>query len=265
MRAALLALALCAMTAGDVHGQALPFGPGERLTYDARIGGVGRGTAVMWIEGPVAVRGRPAYHLRFDIRAKVGFINVLNASESWLDADRMSALRFHKHERHPLARTDQRAEIYPDEQRWASSDGGSGRTMSDHPLDELSFIYFLRTVDLPAGGALRFDRHFEMARNPTLVRVIGRETLETRAGSFHTIVVEMEVKDGRYGGGGTIRLHLSDDVPRIPVRIESSIPMAGRAVLLLSGYARGAAGVVAGAGTRPAADAGAATRAADAP
>jgi hypothetical protein len=245
MRTALLAVALVAMIAGEARSQVLPFRPGERLTYDARIGGVGRGTAVMWVEGPVAVRGQPAYHLRFDIKAKVGFINVLNASESWLDAPRMSSLRFHKHERHPLSRMDQRAEIYPDEQRWASSDGASGRTMSEHPLDELSFIYFLRTVELPAGGALRFDRHFEMARNPTLVRVVGRETLETRAGTFRTIVVEMEVKDGRYGGGGTIRLHLSDDARRIPVRIESSIPMAGRAMLLLSSYAAGPVGVVA--------------------
>jgi hypothetical protein len=245
MRPAMLAIALCAMIAGEARSQALPFRPGERLTYAARIGGVGRGTAVMWVEGPVAVRGQQAYHLRFDIKAKVGFINVLNASESWLDAPRMASLRFHKHERHPLSRTDQRAEIFPDEQRWASSDGGSGRTISEHPLDELSFIYFLRTVDLPATGALRFDRHFEMARNPTLVRVIGRETLETRAGTFRTIVVDMEVKDGRYGSGGTIRLHLSDDVRRLPVRIESSIPMAGRAVLLLTAYTPAPTGVVA--------------------
>ena len=94
-------------------------------------------------------------------------------------------------------------------------------------------------------SAFSFDRHFEMARNPTLVRVIGRETLETRAGTFRTIVVDMEVKDGRYGSGGTIRLHLSDDVRRLPVRIESSIPMAGRAVLLLTAYTPAPTGVVA--------------------
>ena len=241
MRAAVLAALvpiLWAATAVEAGSQALPFSPGERLTYEARIGGIGRGTAVMSVDGPVAVRGHPAYHLLFDIRAKVGFVSVTNVSESWLDAFRMSSLRFQKRERHPLSRREQQAEIFPDEQRWAG-DGESGRTMSEQPLDELSFIYFLRTVQLEDGGALRFDRHFEASRNPTLVRTVGRERLDTPAGRFATIVVEMQVRDGRYGGGGVIRLHLSDDARRIPVRIESTVPMAGRAVLTLTAYRPG--------------------------
>lgn len=244
MRTAVVALLLALGIAGTADSQSLPFAPGERLTYGARIGSVGRGTAVMSVDGPVPVRGYDAYHLRFEVRAKVGFVSVLNVSESWLDAPAMSSLRFHKRERHPLAKQDQQAEIFPAEQRW-EGDGQSGRTMHDQPLDELSFIYFLRTVRLPTGGALRFDRHFEAARNPTLVKVVGRETLETKAGRFSTLVVEMQVRDGRYGEGGTIRLHLSDDQRRLPVRIESRIPMAGRAVLTLESFVPGAAGVVA--------------------
>nr|MBA3891340.1 DUF3108 domain-containing protein [Gemmatimonadaceae bacterium] len=225
--------------------QALPFTHGERLTYSARVGSVGRGTAVMWIEGPVAVRGRSAFHLRFDVHAKVGFVKVVNVSQSWLDPMRMTSLRFHKTERHPLSKREQQADIFPDEQRWTSADGQSGRTMSEQPLDELSFIYFLRTAQLQAGGALRFDRHFEASRNPTLVKVLGQETLATRAGTFETTVVEMQVRDGRYGGGGTIRLNFSNDARRLPVRIESSIPVAGKVVLTLETYTAGSAGVVA--------------------
>ena len=241
MRAAGLALILGATMAFQAQGQPLPFGPGERLTYrahSARLGNIGR--AAMVVAGPIVVRGQEAWHLRFEIDSRVGFVRVLNVSESWLDAPRMRALRFSKRERHPLSRHEEQVEIFAEEQRWESTSGDAGRTMSDQPLDELSFIYFLRTTPLAEAGALRFDRHFEMSRNPTLVRVMGRETLSTPAGTFATVIVEMEVRDGRYKGGGTIRLHLTDDARRLPVRIESSVPVAGRAVLTLEAYVPGA-------------------------
>lgn len=242
MRAAGMALVLCVLTSAAAHGQFLPFGPGERLTYRARVAKLGNiGKAAMTVEGPVDVRGRPAWHLRFEIDSKVGFVRVLNVSESWLDAPRMTSLRFQKRERHPLARREERFEIFPEDQRWQAADGNAGRTMSEQPLDELSFLYFLRTAPLEDGGALRFDRHFETSRNPTLVRVVGRDTLETPAGTFPTVVVEMQIRDGRVGGGGSIRLHLSDDARRLPVRIETSVPMAGTAVLTLESYTTGGA------------------------
>lgn len=241
MRAAGLALILGAMMAVQAQGQPLPFAPGERLTYrahSARLGHIGR--AAMWIEGPVSIRGQQVWHLRFEIDSRVGFVRVLNVSESWLDAPRMRSLRFTKRERHPLSRHEEQVEIFAEEQRWESTSGNAGRTMSDQPLDELSFIYFLRTASLAASGALRYDRHFEMSRNPTLVRVVGHDTLSTPAGTFATVIVEMEVRDGRYKGGGAIRLHLTDDARRLPVRIESSVPVAGRAVLTLESYVLGA-------------------------
>ena len=69
------------------------------------------------------------------------------------------------------------------------------------------------------------------------MRVLARDTVRTRAGTFATIVVEMRVRDPqRYGGEGTIRLHLSDDARRIPVRIESSVPVLGATVLTLESF-----------------------------
>ena len=48
------------------------------------------------------------------------------------------------------------------------------------------------------------------------------------------IVVEMRVRDPhRYRGEGVIRFHLSDDVHRYPIRIESSVPVLGATILTL--------------------------------
>jgi hypothetical protein len=223
----------------------LPFAAGERLTFSAhvpKLGTIGRGE--MTVDGPVEVRGRPAFRLRFAIDTRVGPVKVVNQSESWLDAGsppaHMTALRFHKHERHPLSRHDERVELYPVERRWTAADGAAGESLSDEPLDELSFLYFVRTLPLAPDTTYRLERHFDAARNPTTIRLAGRELVVTPAGRFQTLLVEMHVRDARrYKGDGVIWINLTDDGCRLPVRIQSPLPMVGRAVLTLESYARG--------------------------
>jgi hypothetical protein len=193
----------------------------------------GRGT--MWIAGPVDVRGVSTYELHFDFFARVGPLTVSQKSTSWLDPERMAALRFEKRERHLLVRREESVELFPDEQRWRARSGDVGVSPTRAPLDELSFIYFVRTLSLSSDSTLRFARHFDADRSPTLVRVLGREQVSTPAGSFNTVVVEMRVRDPQhYKGEGTIRFSISDDRCRVPVRIESSIPDAGIVVLTLA-------------------------------
>ena len=102
------------------------------------------------------------------------------------------------------------------------------------PLDELSFLYFIRTLPLDDGGVYTLTRHYEAGRNPVVIRVLGRGPIRVPAGQFTAIEVVMRVKDpARYGGEGVIHLHLTDDARRIPLRVESAVPRAGRMVLSL--------------------------------
>jgi len=214
---------------------ALPFFVGERLTYKvrtSRFGGSGKGE--MRVDGPVDVRGTPTYLLSSTIETRVGPMKAVNRSQSWLDPHRMAALRFRKRERSAVSSGSEAVEMFPDRRSWEAEGGRSGASDTDAPLDELSFIYFLRTVPLEADSTYRFDRHFDQARNPTTVRVVGRETVTTPAGRFATIVLEMRVQDPeRYRGEGVIRINLTDDHCRLPVRIESKVPVAGTATLTL--------------------------------
>lgn len=234
-------LTAAAVDAGSADAQARadrPFGIGEHLTYAVRVSKLGQvGHGSMWVEGPVDVRGTDAVLLRFHFRTRVGFVTASNETDSWLDPARMASLRFRKRERHPLSKHDEAVELFPAEQRWEGSEG-AGHSATDAPLDELSFIYFLRTLELRPDTTYRFDRHFDPARNPTTVRVVGHETLTTDAGEFRTTIVEMRVKDRRFRDGreGVIRINFSDDTCRIPVRMESSAPIVGRAVLTLAAH-----------------------------
>jgi hypothetical protein len=220
------------------RADSLPFAIGERLEFSARAAKVGKiGKATMWIDGPADVRGTPTWVLHFVFKARVGPVRAEDRTTSWLDPARLAALRFHKRERHPLSKHDERVEMFPDERRWEGAGRERGGNQTDAPLDELSFMYFIRTLALPADTTYAFDRHFDAARNPTTVRVVKRETITTPAGAFPTVLLEMRVKDPRrYHGEGVIRISLSDDDRRLPVRIESRMPMLGRAVLTLESY-----------------------------
>ena len=209
---------------------------GEQLRYRVSAGRLGTiGEGVMSVDGPVDIRGIPTLLLRSDVHARVGLIKTTERSESWIDPTRMAALRYQKRTRGMFARGgEEQVELFPDEQRWEGQHGKGGQSPTGAPLDELSFIYYLRTLPLGSDTVDQVERHYDRARNPIAVRVVGHDSVKTRAGTFTTIVVEMRVKDPqRYGGEGTIRIHLSDDAHRYPVRIESSVPILGTTVLTL--------------------------------
>lgn len=232
---ALIALALVSICAGKQvsDSSALPFSVGERLTYQVTLASGDKiGTATMWIEGPVDVRGTSTLLLRFDSRMRFLLLPAMSRSSSWFDPVRGAALRFFKEERNPLGNRDESVDLYPDRKQWTSSDGATGESPSSSPLDELSFMYFIRTLPMTPGAAYSFDRHYDVARNPISVKVIRREVIPTPMGELHVVRVEMRVRDPRhYEGEGLIRIHLSDDECRLPVRIESTMPIIGTAIL----------------------------------
>jgi hypothetical protein len=193
----------------------------------------------MWVTGPELVRGRVAIVLRSYASAGVGFVRGTDRTTSWIDPVRFASLRFVQHERHVLSKASDSVEILPEERRWVRADGRTGSTLSDAPLDVLSFIYFLRTLRFDRDTAWTLNRHFDADRNPTAVRLAGRDTLDTSAGRFPVFSVEMFVRDPEhYGGEGVIRLHFSDDARRLPVRIQSVMPVVGTTVMTLSAISR---------------------------
>ena len=138
---ALALIGVCANGRVPSETAMLPFAVGERLTYEVSVARGGKvGTATMWIEGPVDIRGTSTYLLRFDSRIRIALLSAVSRSSSWFDPLRGSSLRFSKHEQNPLARHDESVDLYPDQKEWKSATGETGQSPSDTPLDELSFL-----------------------------------------------------------------------------------------------------------------------------
>jgi hypothetical protein len=213
--------------------EGLPFGPGEELTFQVRSSRFGKiGKAVMRVSRDT-IRGRDVYRLSFDFSARILLFNASDQTRSWLDPASLTSLRYTKRERSPVVKRDENVEIFPDEQRWTMG-AGSFASATTEPLDELSFLYYLRTLSLEDGASYTCARHFDPARNPVSIRVLKREVLPDPAGTYQTVVVEMRVPDTRQDKGySLLRLHLTDDFLHVPVRIESSMPVGGTMTMVL--------------------------------
>jgi hypothetical protein len=239
---AVAALVSCAPTSG-AQERPLPFAVGETLEYVARAPHGLKGKATMWVEGPATVRGAQTMVLRFDFATRVGFVRISDRTTSWLDPEQFAALRYDKQEVRFMARHNEHVELDPANRSWTEADGRTGQSPSSTPLDELSFIYWLRTISLGPDESITLERHFDPARNPTVIRSLGRGQVQTRLGTFDTREVEMRVRDARnYRGEGVIRFSFSDDACRRPVRIESTIPDAGKVVMTLDNVAPAVSG-----------------------
>jgi Protein of unknown function (DUF3108) len=232
MRTMLMAAAMLAGCAFPARAQerALPFSAGETCVYRGSnvLGRIGTGT--MAVEPADA----GTVLLRFDFRGRVGPAGIEDRSRSWFDTAARGSRRFTKRERSPVATRDEDVRMDFAARRWSEAAGGSGAMNTGAPLDELSFLYYVRTLRLADGDTYSLARHYDATRPPVRVRVVGRETTEVPAGRFRTVHVEMRVHDPvRYRGEGVLHLHFTDDARRLLVRMESNIPRAGRMVLSL--------------------------------
>jgi hypothetical protein len=194
---------------------------GERSLYEVKFGKLRVGEAAMEVLDGEAVRGRNTWHTSFRIRGGVPFYRVNDLLESWIDQQDFVTLRFHE-TIHEGGRERKRAfEIYPD-RRVFQEDDQPEETSISNPLDEGSFLYFVRTIPLEVGQTYTFDRYFRPDRNPVVVRVLAKETIRVPAGTYSTIVIQPVIKaKGIFSEKGEARIWLTDDDRRIMVQLKS--------------------------------------------
>lgn len=213
----------------------LPFAIGEVLQFRVNVARGGNiGTGEMRVEA-ATVDGPAPWRLVSEMHARRGFISATDRTTSWFDPMRMASTRFEKRERHPLSRSDEQVDIDTQTRRWRVSGDTVGEPLgATSPLDELSFLYFVRTLPLDRDSTFQFNRHYDERRNPTLVSVGAEELLETDAGTFRTRVVVMHVRDPKHFKGiGLIKLNIDLSPCRMPIRIVSKMPIVGTTTLTL--------------------------------
>jgi hypothetical protein len=128
----------------------VPFGPGERATYRVRLGRVGTvGTGVMEILGIESVNSRQTYHARMTIAGGIPFARVDDTFESWIDVDGLFSRRYHQDQKEVNFERIRKFDFFPEQRTYRRTDTGeTGSLPTDRPLDEVSFLYYARTLPL---------------------------------------------------------------------------------------------------------------------
>lgn len=204
----------------------VPFGPGEQLIYKVKVGWFGAGEGQMVIPSVDTVRGNTAYHIHMAIDACVMGLCVHDKYDSWLDVHTLQSWRFIQDIDDPGYSSFRHYEFFPERQVWERQDNDeSGPLATMFPLDDISFIHFVRTLPLEVGATYTYDRYFKKEGNPVVLKVLRKDTRKTEAGEFHTIVVQPFIQTkGLFSQGGSAELHFTDDERRILVYMKSDIP-----------------------------------------
>jgi hypothetical protein len=202
-----------------------PFTVGERLTYDVQFGPIKVGTGTMEVRGVENVRGREAYHTVFRINGGIPLYRVDDTFESWFATDDMSSLRFNQSQNEGQKERERRYEIFPERRTYDDSTDDKGEQPSvAEPLDDGSFVYFVRTLPLEVGRTYEFQRYFKPDRNPVTIRVLRRERIKVPAGTFDAIVIQPVIKTkGVFSADGHAELWLSDDEHRMILQMKSRL------------------------------------------
>lgn len=205
----------------------LSFEIGETLLYEAKFGFITLGSGMMHVAGIDTVRGEAAIHTIFVLRGGGMIYRLHDRMDSWIGVDDLASRRFVQdfHEGGSYSRNVW--DIYPDSGYYTQEGVDSIIATSPDPLDDLAFFYFVRTLDLEVGQRYEYNRYFRPDRNPVILEVLERDTLDLPAGRFPSIVVHPIIQGrGILAEGKEARMWISDDDRRLVVQLKVKFSFA---------------------------------------
>lgn len=215
----------------------VPFGPGEKSVYQVKLGFMTVGTGHMEVHGIERVRGNDTYHVSMGIEGGRLGLRVDTRYDSWVDMSTLASRRFMQDQKEVRFTRFRQFEFFPEERRYERADNDdTGVLPSALPLDDLSFVYYARTLPLRVGDTYTLPHYFQDRGNPVVIRVVRKDRIEVPAGTFNTIVVHPVIQSrGIFGEAAETEIHFTDDQRRIVVYMRSrGVPLLGSLSLHLT-------------------------------
>lgn len=202
---------------------AYPFGVGETLVYDAKLGFVTLGSGRLEVARMDTVRGTETFLFRFRLQGKAAFYEIDDVLESWVATADFTSRRFRQDYDEGGKERLREFEIFPDSGYYRQLGLDTTFSTPTNPLDDTAFFYFIRMVPLEVGKRYSYNRYFKEEKNPVTIRVLERESLEMPDGSEVECLVLNPVIDtrGMFSKRSNTKIWVTDDTRRLPVQIRS--------------------------------------------
>ena len=221
-------LLLHAALLARLTASAYPFAVGETLQYEARLGMLPIGSATVAVSGMAQERGAQAFVFAASGEGRPLGIRVGAELTSWVGARGFNSLRFHRRVFQGASVDESQFRIIPDSMRYREDGNPQDWAAPSNPLDELAFLYYLRTMPLKVGATYLIPRYFKTGYNPIEVRVVGRDTRQLPGGRTAP-VLDLAISSRTLRMG----VMLTDDARRLPVEMNFPLPF-GRVTLELT-------------------------------
>lgn len=205
-----------------------PFAVGETLQYDAKLGLIPIGSATMTVNPMARERGREAFVFVATGQGRPLGLRMGADLKSYVGVTEFNSLRFDRRIVQGGSVEEAQFQIVPDSSRYREVGNPQDWAAPRNPLDELAFLYYLRTAPLKVGATYQIPRYFKTGYNPVQVRVLGRTTWTLPNGGTAP-VLQLEVTSRSL----RMNIAMTDDARRLPVEIELPLPF-GRVTLELT-------------------------------
>ena len=103
-------------------------------------------------------------------------------------------------------------------------------------FDALASFYYIRTLKLDVGKSVYVDIFDSKKLWNVEVQVLRREKVKTKLGQFDTLVIKPLMKsEGIFNRKGDMYIWLTDDLKRIPVKMETKVAIGSITATLVGG------------------------------
>ncbi len=219
------------------------FSKGEKISYLVHYGFINAGEAIIKVDNNFhTVNGNSCY--RVDVQGKtVGVFSwttkVDDKWSSYIDRQKHIPRKFYRNIKENKYRKEETIEFdhtgkqanvkykKRDDKNWIKKE----YPIPTNVQDMISGYYFLRRVDyekLTKNEIIRMDAFFEDSVYDFKVRYIGKETIKTKIGKKEAFIMSpIMPPNGLFSGKESIKIWMSADADRIPLKIRAEMFIGG--------------------------------------
>jgi hypothetical protein len=219
------------------------FSTGEVITFKIFYNVIGlyvdAGTASFTVSN-TKLNNKPVYHIVGLGTSNPSYdwiFRVRDRYETYIDTTTLKPYRFVRHVEEGNYRKDELVNFFHDDLKAVSTRGTYA--INNCMQDVLSSIYFARNIDFSKykiGDKINFSMFLDDDSHNIYIRYLGKEIIKTRYGKFRAIKFKpMLIKGTIFEGGELMTVWVSDDLNRVPLRIESPITV-GSVKVDMMGY-----------------------------
>lgn len=224
-----------------------PFVPGERFSYEISWLAVTAGSAVMEVTDGGRVDDRPAMKLVTTATSSpfvTKFYPVNNRVESTVDTVTLQPQRMIFQRREGKRKNDFNYRFHHADGTVTAVKDGTTETLQipAGTQDAISCLYYVRkALSLQPGASLTMNVHHDKKNYKLEVRVEAIETVEGSWGKVETArVLAIMPFQGIFLNQGNIRVWLTTDQRRVPVRMKAKVVIGSIVADLVDGFRTGA-------------------------